>query len=159
MNFKEIRRPSNFRSVRIKEATNDGYRPSTAFGDGLSTYGGSEFFQNSYKLEPDRRFPVQEVQKIAKQVLEANLKNEKYEREKCSQLCPTLSQLIQDKVKGIGLQRYKLITVVSIGENRSQSARVASRCLWNENYDNYSSASFYGETVFALATVYGIYLE
>ena len=162
MNFKENRRLSTHRSTRIRE-TNDGYQPSTAFGDALSMYaasgGGSEFIQNSYKLEPDRRFPVQEVQKIAEQVLQENLKNQKYEGEKCSMLCPSLSRLIQDKVKSIGLQRYKLITLVSIGENKSQSARVASRCLWNENFDNYASANFYTETMFAQATVFGIYLE
>jgi hypothetical protein len=159
MNSKESRRPSNLRSIRIREATNDGYQPSTAFGDALSMYagsgGGSEIVQNSYKLEPDRRFPVQEVQKVVEQVLKENLKNKKYEREKCSKLCPSLSRLIQDKAKSIGLQRYKLITVVLIGENKSQSARVASRCLWNENFDSYASASFYTETLFAQATVQG----
>jgi hypothetical protein len=163
MDVKENRRVSMYRSIRIREATNEGYQSSTAFGDALSMYagsgGGSETLQNSYKLEPDRRFPVNEVQDIAEQVLKENLKNEKYEREKCSKMCPSLSRLIQDKVKSIGLQRYKLITVVSIGENKSQSARVASRCLWNENFDNYASANFYNETMFAQATVFGIYLE
>lgn len=164
MYSKADRRASNVRSIRIRESTNDGYQVSTGFGDTFSMYGvgsGSDagILQNSYKLEPDRRFPVAEVQKIAEQALKEELKNQKYEREKCSELCRSLSRLIQDKVKAIGLQRYKLVTLVSIGENKSQSARVASRCLWNENFDNYASAIFYTEAMFAQATVYGIYSE
>ena len=163
MYSRENRRLSNFRNTRIREVTNDGYQASTTFGDELSLYagsrGGSEFFQNSYKLEPDRRFPVHEVEKIAEQVLKENLKDKEYERNNCSELCSSLTRLIQAKVKSIGLQRYKLITVVSIGEKKSQSARVASRCLWNENFDNYASVSFCGESLFAQATVFGIYLE
>ena len=163
MNSRENRRPSNHRSLRIRDATNEGYQPSTTFGDVLSMYAGSggglEILQNSYKLEPDRRFPVEAVRRIAEQILNENLANEKYEGEKCSKLCTSLSRLIQDKVKTIGLERYKLITLVMIGENKSQSTRVASRCLWNENFDNYASASFRNESMFAQATVYGIYLE
>ena len=162
MNSRENRRPSNYR-IRVRDGTNEGYQPSTTFGDVLSMYAGSggglEILQNSYKLEPDRRFPVEEVKKIVDQALKENLANEKYEGEKCSKLCTSLSRVIQDKVKTIGLERYKLITLVSIGENKSQSARVVSRCLWNENFDNYASASFYAESMFAQATVYGIYLE
>lgn len=139
---------------------NDIYETNKQFGDNLSIYTGSTGeIQNSYKLEPDKNFPVKEIQLIAEGTLSESLKNKRYERDTFPELCSSLTKIIQDKVKNIGLNRYKLITVVHIGENRGQSARFASRCLWNEKHDNYASASFYGETIFAQATVYGVYFD
>jgi len=34
------------------------------------------------------------------------------------------------------------VVQVVVGENKSQSARVASRCLWDTDTDNYASYSF-----------------
>lgn len=162
MNSKQIRRLSIYKS-KLKESPNNGYEASTPLGDVLSMYVGSPgpggIVQNSYKLTPDRNFPVKEVQEILESTLNEHFKDKKYEDVKCSDLCPSLSRIIQYKVKGIGLRRYKLVTMVYIGENRGQSARVTSRCLWNEKYDSYASASYYSETIFAQATVYGVYLE
>jgi hypothetical protein len=38
--------------------------------------------------------------------------------------------------------RYKLVVQVVIGENKGQSVRVSSRCLWDTDTDNYASFSF-----------------
>lgn len=161
MSSKQIIRLNNNKS-KLKETPNDVKEGAIASEDAFSFYaasGAGGIVQNSYKLAPDLKFPVKEVQIILESTLSKSLKDKKYDHRECLELCPSLSRIIQDKVKAIGLQRYKLITVVHMGENRGQSTRVASRCLWNEKYDNYASSSYYGETIFAQATVFGIYLE
>lgn len=162
MASKQLTRFHNSKS-QLFPTPNEIYESSKPFGDGLSIYTGSgagEITQNSYKLAPDKKFPVKEVQIIVESSLSDNLRNKSYEHDTFSELCSSLTTIIQDQVKSIAdLHRYKLVTVVYIGENRGQSTRVASRCLWNEIYDNYASASFYGETIFAQATVYGMYFD
>jgi hypothetical protein len=38
--------------------------------------------------------------------------------------------------------RYKIIVQTTIGQLKDQGVRVASRCLWDPNFDNYASTSF-----------------
>lgn len=40
------------------------------------------------------------------------------------------------------MPRYKIVVQAALGEKRKQGARVASRCLWDINTDNYASYSF-----------------
>lgn len=40
------------------------------------------------------------------------------------------------------LPRYKIIVQVVLGEMKNQGVRVASRCLWDTDTDNYASVSF-----------------
>jgi hypothetical protein len=42
----------------------------------------------------------------------------------------------------VDLPRYKIIVQVVLGEMKNQGARVASRCLWDTDTDNYASVSF-----------------
>ena len=38
--------------------------------------------------------------------------------------------------------RYKVVVQTTLGQMKDQSVRIASRCLWGEETDNYASASF-----------------
>ena len=49
--------------------------------------------------------------------------------------------------------------LVTIGSVEGQGIRVASRCLWDHETDSYASATFKNATLFAIATVFGIYYE
>ena len=40
------------------------------------------------------------------------------------------------------MPRYKIVVQAALGQKRKQGARVASRCLWDINTDNYTSYSF-----------------
>jgi len=42
----------------------------------------------------------------------------------------------------LNIPRYKIVVQVTIGEVKSQGVRVASRCLWDTESDNYASYSF-----------------
>ena len=42
---------------------------------------------------------------------------------------------------------------------QGQGIFAASRCLWDEKTDNYVSASYYNNSLFAVATVFACYYE
>lgn len=52
----------------------------------------------------------------------------------------------------LDLPRYKIVVQVTIGEMKSQGVRVASRCLWDTDSDNYASYSFKNVSVWVFAT-------
>ncbi len=54
---------------------------------------------------------------------------------------------IADQVKArvkqeMAIPRYKIVVQVTLGEMRNQGIRVASKCLWDADSDNYASYSF-----------------
>jgi uncharacterized UPF0146 family protein len=49
---------------------------------------------------------------------------------------------IVDELESLKETRYKVIVQTTIGQLKDQGVRVASRCLWDPNFDNYASTSF-----------------
>ena len=117
-------------------------------------------YENTYKMEPDRRFHVAEIKEILDETLESSLKDvKKYEAAKCKGLSKSLSHTICERVKLLGLSRFKIVCIVNIGEMKGQDVRVASRFLWDEKHDNWVDAVFVSPAIFAVAVVYGVYQE
>ena len=71
----------------------------------------------------------------------------------------SLSDVIKSRVKEMNFPRYKIICNVVIGQRQHQAIRFASRCLWNSNLVSCASASYENSTLFAIATVYGLYYD
>jgi len=42
----------------------------------------------------------------------------------------------------LNIIRYKIIVQTTVGQMKDQGVRVASRCLWDVQTDNYASASY-----------------
>ena len=71
---------------------------------------------------------------------------------------------ISDKVREsvtakCNLPRYKIIVQVTIGQCNDQGIRVASRCLWNTETDNYASTSFVNKTLFCNVIIFALYTD
>uniref|UniRef100_H0WUK6 Dynein light chain Tctex-type family member 5 n=2 Tax=Otolemur garnettii TaxID=30611 RepID=H0WUK6_OTOGA len=114
---------------------------------------------NTYQLGPPKHFPAVTVNHILKDVLTNCLREENYEPELCGQRAKTISEIIKARVKDVMAPRYKLIVVVHIGQLDGQSILIGSRCLWDPKSDTFSSYVFRNSSLFALANVYGVYLE
>jgi len=71
----------------------------------------------------------------------------------------TLSTIITNRVKALGYDRYKIVTIVTVGEIANHGVRIASRCLMDQDTDNYASGSFKNSSLFGCATVFGMYYE
>jgi len=116
-------------------------------------------YENTYKMKPDQRFPVAQIEKIIHEVLEESLQHENYDVKKSRDLIKNVSQTIKDKVKEMDIPRYKLVVMVHIGENKGQDIKIASRCLWNDVYDSYATASLQNSSILAQASVFGVFFE
>ena len=114
---------------------------------------------NTYRLEPVKKFEHWKVTEIIKKTFEEHLMGENYDHEVCHHMSKILADVIKEQVKSLQFSRYKIISVVSIGQKRGQSVTTASRFVWDSKFDSYAEYSFEGEDVFAIGTVYGIYFE
>lgn len=116
-------------------------------------------YENTYRMEPDKRFHIAEVKEIMDETLSSSLKEVKYDAVKCRILSKSLSHTICERVKLLGYRRFKIISSVTIGQIKGQDVRVASRFLWDEKHDTWVDAVFRSSELFAVAVVYGIYQE
>lgn len=116
-------------------------------------------FEPTYQLGPDKSFPVAAIQNVMQDVMESRLGNQKYEPEFCKETTKIISEDVKSRVKLMKLGRYKIICLVHIGQLKDQGIHVSSRCLWDAESDTSSSFEYRNSSLFAVATVFGIYHE
>lgn len=116
-------------------------------------------YENTYQLEPKRKFPSAAAQAIINQNLEQYLKDESYDPQASAQMSKTLAQIIKDGVKELVYERYKIVCLVTIGQMSQVGLQQASRCVWDIKWDTYASGSYKNKTLFGVATVYAVYQE
>ena len=69
--------------------------------------------ENTFQLQPGRRFPDGQVRNIIRDVLEGYLTEERYEPELCRQMTKTLSEVIQSHNRVCSLQQSFIpITII-----------------------------------------------
>ncbi|CAH1775094.1 unnamed protein product [Owenia fusiformis] len=117
--------------------------------------------QNTYQMEPttNNKFNPSRVEKVALSILDTYLDCEDYNGKKMSHLSQTLSEMIKNRVKEMNFPRYKIVCVVTIGQNCGQDFRSASRCLWDRDNDTFATVTFKNSSLFAIANVYATYFE
>ena len=76
-----------------------------------------------------------------------------------AQMALQLSDVIKERVKAMKFRRHRVICNVMIGENVGQCFQLASRCIWDAETDNYVTSSYKNGSLFAIATVFAVYLE
>ncbi|CEP00179.1 Dynein light chain [Plasmodiophora brassicae] len=120
-----------------------------------------EIWEPTYRMTPKEGalFQTYQVDSVIKSVMHAHLDGFAYDHDKARDVSLAISNGIKDGVKALKFQRYKVVVQTTIGEVRGQGARVASRCLWDDKTDNWASYSMKTETVWAVVTVFGLYLE
>ena len=77
----------------------------------------------------------------------------------CRELAKGMSNSIMSDLKSLGYERFKFVCTVTIGQNKGQGVRIASRSVWNTDSDRFVSESFMNESLFAVGVVFGIYKE
>ncbi|XP_066548003.1 dynein light chain Tctex-type 5-B [Amia ocellicauda] len=118
-------------------------------------------FENTYKTKPDEgcHFNSAKFQGLLEATLDSYLGESGYSPVTCGQLSQNLSDLIRSKAKDITPPRYKLVCLVILGQCNDQGVQVASRCLWDTESDNFAVATVQNSSIFAVASVYGLYCE
>ncbi|XP_029988937.1 LOW QUALITY PROTEIN: tctex1 domain-containing protein 2-like [Sphaeramia orbicularis] len=114
---------------------------------------------NTYLIRPNHqhKFKPAVVKEYIREIVRDRLSGVRYNPEEVPELVRSLADSIKDKVKNAGLDRYKLVVQVVIGEQRGQGVKMSSRCLWDADTDNYAEDVFMNENMFCVAAVFGSY--
>jgi hypothetical protein len=122
---------------------------------------GMKTMENTYRMGPDQSstFNTDKTKYIIMSTFESYLKDRQYDPKTFPRLCKTLADLLKERVKSTGPKRFKIITNVSILENKEQCAVCASRCIWDTDNDNFSTATYNGKDFSAIGTVFALYYE
>ena len=115
----------------------------------------------TYRLEPreHERFYPAKVKAIIEQVIKSKLENQEFDITKHKLWAENIVVEIKDLTKQLSIPSYKIVVQCVIGQVMGQGVRVASKCLWDEANDNYSSWTYENASLFCTGIVFGIYYE
>ncbi|XP_071800344.1 dynein light chain Tctex-type 5-A-like [Asterias amurensis] len=119
------------------------------------------FVEPSYQLVPPQKFGEFRgtINDIFEEMIPERLDKMRYDATLCKVQAKLLAGDIQEKVKDLCIERYKLITVVNIGEIQQQAVRVCSRGIWDVEVDSFVTYRYQNPSMYCVATIFGIYYE
>ncbi|XP_001514856.3 LOW QUALITY PROTEIN: dynein light chain Tctex-type 4 [Ornithorhynchus anatinus] len=117
--------------------------------------------ENTYRTgpEPGGRWNPERAQRALEAALAGSLGEARYSAPAAGPLARSLCELVRARLRELSPPRYKLVCSVVLGPRAGQDLRVASRALWDPANDGLASASFANASLFAVATVHGLYRE
>ncbi|NXP07362.1 TC1D4 protein, partial [Thinocorus orbignyianus] len=117
--------------------------------------------ENTYRMRPDEgcKFNAGRVQQVLEVALADALETTVYSPQGSAPLVQSLAELLRNQAKEVVPPRYKLVCHVLLGQQGQQSMLVASRALWDPESDSFACATFSTASLFAVATVHGVYFE
>ncbi|XP_041125753.1 dynein light chain Tctex-type protein 2B-like isoform X1 [Polyodon spathula] len=106
-----------------------------------------EMLDNSYVIRPNfqHKFKPATAKECIHQILKEELVSKQYDPEQVPALTRALSEAVKDKLKEMGYDRYKLVVQVVIGEQRGEGVKMAARCFWDADTDNYAQDIYMNE--------------
>lgn len=115
--------------------------------------------ENTYMIRPNfkHKFRSDTVKAAIQEILNEELNGKQYDPEETTNWSKEISDIIKEKLKTLEYDRYKFIVQVVIGEQRGEGVKVATRCLWDSDTDNYAQAVYSNETLFCVAVAYGVF--
>ncbi|KAF6345814.1 Tctex1 domain containing 4 [Rhinolophus ferrumequinum] len=115
----------------------------------------------SYRTEPapGERWEVERAQRALEETLAAELQDICYSDTEAGPLALQLCELVHVRLRELSPPRYKLVCSVVLGPRIGQGVHVVSRALWDAACDGLASATFTNASLFAVATVHGLYCE
>ncbi|NWW44315.1 TC1D4 protein, partial [Pedionomus torquatus] len=117
--------------------------------------------ENTYRMGPDEgcKFNAGQVQRVLEVALAGALRTTVYSPQGSAPLAQSLAELLRSQAKEVVPPRYKLVCHVLLGQQGQQSLLVASRALWDPESDSFACVTFSNASLFAVATVHGVYFE
>ncbi|XP_010894276.2 tctex1 domain-containing protein 2 [Esox lucius] len=120
---------------------------------------GAQSGGNTYLIRPNyqHKFKPSVVKECIRDILREQLSGVLYDPDDIPVLSRSLADCIKGKLKDVGFDRYKLVVQVVIGEQRGEGVRMAARCFWDADTDNYAQDIFMNDSLFCVAAAFGIY--
>ncbi|XP_041350749.1 dynein light chain Tctex-type protein 2B-like isoform X2 [Gigantopelta aegis] len=97
------------------------------------------------------------VKEMIHVVLNEHLSDKEYSAEDTTEWTKAIADSIKTKLKDLGYDRYKFIVQVVIGEQRGEGVKMACRCFWDSDTDNYAQDIFMNDTLFCVAAAFGVF--
>lgn len=118
-------------------------------------------FENTYRLEPleEERFFPSKVEVVVERVIREMFDGKSFDAEQAAQWAQQASSRLLEEVRELHMPRFKLIVQVVVCENAGQGIRVASKSLWDTNFDNWGSYTHVQGDMYVVAMVFGCYHE
>ncbi|XP_075853838.1 dynein light chain Tctex-type 4 [Microcebus murinus] len=115
----------------------------------------------SYCTEPApaERWEAARAQRALEAALAAELCDTCYSGAEAGRLARELCEQIHVRLRELSPPRYKLVCSVVLGPRAGQGVQVVSRALWDAATDGLASATYTNASLFAVATVHGLYCE
>ncbi|XP_066927441.1 dynein light chain Tctex-type 5-A-like [Clytia hemisphaerica] len=111
-----------------------------------------------YRLHPIRKYDSSKVSPIMKDVLESVFNDRmNYAAELFGKLTKIASNSIKEKVKHLGFSRYRIVSMVHVGQNLHQGTSIASRTLMDKENDDFTELTIDYGHFFVTAVVYAVY--
>ncbi|ELU03726.1 hypothetical protein CAPTEDRAFT_77995, partial [Capitella teleta] len=114
-------------------------------------------FEPTYRMTPEVKFQPERVQRMMASMVESQMKGFVYSPQVAAMMSKVLSSEIESAVRALDYPRYKIVCLVTIGQNLQQDVTVSSRCVWDTNLDTSASYRWSDKNVFCSALVFGIY--
>ncbi|XP_043555628.1 dynein light chain Tctex-type protein 2B [Chiloscyllium plagiosum] len=114
---------------------------------------------NLYVPRAARTFSAEEARAAIRPVLEARLKDAKYEPHGSALAVVELAECVKKAVKALGYERYKIICYLALGATTSSGLCCSSRAVWSPTVDTYAEVCFQNDSLFALCLVFAVYHE
>ncbi|XP_038068733.1 dynein light chain Tctex-type protein 2B-like [Patiria miniata] len=123
--------------------------------------GGGIQVENTFQLEPrqDGHFNASRVEKILDSLMESMLDSVEYDPQTAPELARALTEDVKTRVKLLKYNRHKIVVHVILGSLQGQGMQTVSRSVWDHHFDNYASACYQNQTLFAVAMVHATYFE
>ncbi|CAG9818566.1 unnamed protein product [Phaedon cochleariae] len=116
-------------------------------------------YMNSYVMSSQNPFNPEKVMKIMKTVMEEAMAHLSYDPQACNKQAKWASASVRSKVRQLNYHRYKIVSVVTIGEKHSQDIFSTCRFLWDAEKDRYSSYVVENTNVYGIGLCFGMYYE
>ena len=84
--------------------------------------------------------------------------DKQYQADHSSTWTKEIADEVKNKLKELGLPRYKFMVQVVLGEQRGQGVRMGSRSFWDTNTDNSASHTYMNDNLFCVCVAFGVYL-
>ncbi|ELT88351.1 hypothetical protein CAPTEDRAFT_86540, partial [Capitella teleta] len=111
----------------------------------------------TYQLAPYSPFDPKAATLMLQKKLQQRLCNLEYDASQCSLLAKNLSDEIKENAKEMTCDRFRFVTMVSIGQKNEQGYISVSRCLCDASCDHRVMTSFCNQSLFAEATLFALY--
>ncbi|CRK87225.1 CLUMA_CG001029, isoform A [Clunio marinus] len=116
----------------------------------------------TYQLESENPFNPCIVKDLLKEIVDFYVetnKISKFDQNSIISLCLNLSTEILNRVKAKRYDRYRIISNVTICENRNQSCGQTAAFIWDAESDGMAFYVHENTKFFVVAVVYGIYYD